>query len=29
MPVLDIEGDAERIWEVTQNGGVALIPIES
>ena len=28
MPILDIEGDAERIWEVTQNGGVALIPID-
>lgn len=28
MPVLDIEGDAKRVWDVTKGGGVALIPID-
>ena len=28
MAVLNIEGDAERVWEVMQSGGVALIPID-
>lgn len=28
MAVLDIEGDAQRIWNVMQAGGVALIPLD-
>ena len=28
MSVIDTEGDAQRIWDVMQTGGVALIPLD-
>ncbi len=28
MAVIDIEGDAQRIWDTMQSGGVALIPLD-